>query len=1222
MGRLNVIQSELKQLDGGLFQKLAEAYVCRKLGLRFITTLGSQPGTNKPTKGIPDAHSLTDSEAILIPFTTAQCDSYKKLKRDIEECISVRIPEGRSRRIVCCHLVWRLTPEQEGKLKELHPQVELLGPSIIAMDLAHKYYDLAADYLHIHVGVDALVTPAGWVEREERRGYATPQSGLIRNREKELVEFRDAFARSQIIVIHGPSGSGKTRLALELVNQYAHDKQVGSYVLSKMHGVGVAEDVNAFLSEGEAVLLVDDAQQCDGLDAVLETVVKNTRLRVVLTVREYAFKHLMKNVRSSVRYEEFFLKPLEDEDVEALLRDDYEITNPFFLEKIRKIARGNLRLAIMASLCAKRDGYSGIESAYEIMDLFYRGLVNGLKKDDLTLLSYLSVHSPCDLKENDPVYGNLLLSGMSHSVMVQRARVLHDRNILDLLEGPDGTIAIKFEQLNLRDYCIYKAIFEEHLIDLDVFIARFIFEERAKVVVVLNVLISVFGDEQTLSHITSECEKVWRESVTRPDAERCEIMDVLHPLIPDDAYRYACNEIDEMSVSVIPISEQGNYGREATGVVPVSLAILCGLKNLDRYPDAIPVLLDGVEKGCFRLGDYKSAVEGPLAINMHSAGGELRYEFKLLDEMLRRAIENPDSRNLQFFGLKLCEQYLALSHVSTEADEGGTIRFFSIEMPKTEAVLDLRDRAIAFLCTLLGVSDYRADAAKVLFPHVGICKKGSVDEDVRFFLESGIKSFLRAMPDDYVPVSREERELVYRCSLACEALSAEGREKVRSILPPAYFDREELMKSFRPDEDEILSVTKDWGTRRFEAVLRVNQGMWQRQELDQYDAGSLIDRVFMSLLAEDRPPIDVEKTFGFFCDLHDADQKISLGPVIVERIAQRIGWRLMLDQMQAHGLSALAAIGIAAAPSEFLTENDHDILIAMAESGQIMMHIDDVIGIEAKSVGFARTYCAAVKDPLLSRPGYASFFFQSLFGSDDLLAFLDTCFGSDLEDLMEIYGSNILDDHFDYFGVLFRYLDERGADPIGCLIKQLEGADSSCNRCKLIRRMGHASGLCDSKERVLEAIQRLISCSEFPEYDVYDLLSYNEYLENDFDVSGFIFDVLERGLNVGDVPKYYSIVLSDIPFKDRAEPYVSLLSKDPEGKFLSILPFGSSSYVGSGEEGFASAYREEIEIIESISKSLPRDSRFSSHRGRLHEIVQAKKREIERERWRKFHESI
>lgn len=1222
MLRQHAIENELKQLEGGAFQKLAEAYVYRKLHLQSLTTLGSQPGTNKVTEGIPDAHSLTDCDAILIAFTTAQHGYFRKLEKDIKDCLSSQVPNGYVKRIICCHLAWRLSPEQEGKLRALDSRIELIGPKTIASDLANKYHDLAAEFLHVRMGVDAIITPDEWIRREERKGYATPQSGELRHRAKELEELRDALERVQIVVIHGPSGCGKTRLALELVNRYAQDKRVASYVLSKVRGAGVAEDVNEFLSEGDAVLLVDDAQQSDGLDELLEVVLKNEGLRVVLTVRDYAHKSLLTALRRSVKIEEYSLQPLDNQAVEELVRDNFGIFNHHLLEKIGKVARGNLRLAIMAALCAERDGYSGIESAHAVMDLFYKGLIDELGQDDLILLSYLSVYAPCDFKEGDPAYEALVAEGMLPSEMERRARKLHDRNILDVLESPERVVAVKFEQLNLQDYCTYKAIFEEHVVDLYEFVSMFVLRDRRRVVRVLNVLISIFGDDKTISKIKYDCKRVWMNSGSYRIAERREIMDVLHPLIPDDAYCFACNEISGMPSSSVPISEQGDYGRQATGEIPVSLTILCELMDSKHYPDAISVLLDGIQKGCFKIGDYKSVIEESLVITMHSAETGFLRERRFLDELRQRMNKESDSRNLQFFGLKLCEQYLAFSHVSTEAEEGGAIRSLTIKMPETEDALALRSSAIAFLCSLLELSNYQSDAARVLCPHVGIVEKEPIKEDVRFFLESGIRSFVSYIPAGFVPTSREELELVYHCSLACEELSLQERETMSSLLPLAYSDREKLMESFIPDEGEILSAVEGWSSQRYEDVLKINQEMWGKGELDPYSAGSLVDRVFIALLSEDRPDISPEGIFYYFCNLHNADQQISLGSRIIERLGQRIGWRLLLDTAISHGLATLAVAGIEMAPADVASNNDIDFLLLMAESEQVLMRIDGVMGIESKTSGFASRYCRTVKSSLLKKSGYASLFFSPLSNSREAITNLDVCFGAELNDLLEIYASNIQNPHFDYSGVVFRYLDERGADPIERLFQLLEATDDYDSRRAIIRRLGLASRLSNPMRRMREVVHRLADVAKYPISDVYSLLVHNDYLAGEFDVPSFVFEELSRGLEKGDIPNYYVNVLSDIPFKRRVEPYVALLSSDSEGKLFGVLPFGSSSYVGSDEQGFAPAIRDEIGIIETISDLLPHDGCFRYHREALSEIICRKEREIDAERWRSFHEAF
>ena len=1223
MSRQHLIERELVQLEGGAFQKLAEAYIYRRLDLKSITTLGSQPGTNKTTKGTPDAHSFTDCDAILIPFTTAQCDSYKKLKKDIQDCVSTRIPKGFNRRIVCCHLVWRLTAEQEGKLIALDPRVELIGPKTITLDLANKYRDLAADYLHVRMGVDALITPSEWVKREERKGYATPQSSELRQRTKELEELRDALERVRIVVIHGPSGCGKTRLALELVKRYAQDKRVASYVLSKLRGDGVAEDINEFLSEGDAVLLVDDAQQSDGLDELLEVVLKNEGLRVVLTVRDYARGSLLNAVRRSARYEEYPLQPLDNRAVEELVRDNFGINSYVLLEKIGKVARGNLRLAIMAALCAERDGYSGIESAHAVMDLFYKGLIDELDQDDLRLLSYLSVYAPCDFGEGDPAYESLLAEGMTLSEMKRRTRKLHDRNILDVLESPERVIAVKFEQLNLQDYCTYKAIFEEHVIDLYEFITMFVLRDRQRVVRVLNVLISIFGDDETISKIKHDCKQVWMSSGSYSITERREIMEVLHPLIPDDAYRFACNEIGGMPSSNVPISEQGNYGKQVIGEVPVSLAILCELRDQKHYPGAISVLLDGVQKGCFKLSEYKSVIEKTLAITTCSVVTGFVYERRLLEELGHRIADEPHSQNLQFFGLKLCEQYLAFSHSSTEpADEEG-IRFVVVRMPQSTPSLALRRSAITFLCTLLGKSGYRIAAARTLRPHVGILEEGEINEEIRFFLEDGIETFALNVPTGYTPVSIEEQALIYHCYLACKTLSLqESKEQMFGLLPLAVFDRERLMESFDPNEEEVLFITKGWDFQRYKEMLRINQEMWDKGELEPYSAGSLIERVFSTLLAQSDSNVNIEEMFEFFCGIQDADREIALGSRIIEEVARRIGWRSLLDQARDHGLAALFSSSVAKAPGQIITADDLDCLIAMARSGKVLLKIDAVVKTESTAPGFAGRYCAAVKDALISKPEYASSFFQPLLQIDNPTLYLDACFSDNLGSLLEIYMANDLQNHFDYFGIVFGYLDEKGLDPVGCLLSQLEKMGDNFERQEIICRLGHASGLQEPKKRMSEVVYRLDATAGFSTYDIGALLVHNNYLAKDFDVQEFVFDELRRGLEEDSIPRCYTTALMYIPFETRVESYIDLLSRDPDGTLFGILPFGSASYVESGAEGFAPAYRAEIRAIRTISESLPKDDRFSYHRGRLHEIIDEKEREIERERWRNFHESI
>ena len=82
------IQSKILEMSGGEFERLFDAYVYKKFGLKNIQTLGIQSGTNKPTFGTPDSYVLTDDgKYILITCGSVERNSVKKIKSDILACL-------------------------------------------------------------------------------------------------------------------------------------------------------------------------------------------------------------------------------------------------------------------------------------------------------------------------------------------------------------------------------------------------------------------------------------------------------------------------------------------------------------------------------------------------------------------------------------------------------------------------------------------------------------------------------------------------------------------------------------------------------------------------------------------------------------------------------------------------------------------------------------------------------------------------------------------------------------------------------------------------------------------------------------------------------------------------------------------------------------------------------------------------------------------------------
>ena len=57
MSKINQIENAILGLEGGRYQKLMDSYLFRCFGYTNIVSYGSQDGTDKTTKGIPDTYA-------------------------------------------------------------------------------------------------------------------------------------------------------------------------------------------------------------------------------------------------------------------------------------------------------------------------------------------------------------------------------------------------------------------------------------------------------------------------------------------------------------------------------------------------------------------------------------------------------------------------------------------------------------------------------------------------------------------------------------------------------------------------------------------------------------------------------------------------------------------------------------------------------------------------------------------------------------------------------------------------------------------------------------------------------------------------------------------------------------------------------------------------------------------------------------------------------------
>lgn len=163
MSQINQIQEELRQIEGGRFQTLANQYLYRRYSLNNIIELGSQCGTDKTTTGVPDMYSVGENGHYLFAaYTTSKSDIRNKLLNDAKDCLDrskTGINPQLIDRIILYHTYFRLSPLVLEEVRAIDPRIEIIGPETIASDLDGKYPALAHTVLGVPLGKGSFIAP-------------------------------------------------------------------------------------------------------------------------------------------------------------------------------------------------------------------------------------------------------------------------------------------------------------------------------------------------------------------------------------------------------------------------------------------------------------------------------------------------------------------------------------------------------------------------------------------------------------------------------------------------------------------------------------------------------------------------------------------------------------------------------------------------------------------------------------------------------------------------------------------------------------------------------------------------------------------------------------------------------------------------------------------------------------------------------------------------------
>lgn len=789
MSREIEIRDRIARLDPAAFQNLAQELLSQRFRYNKPVHRGSAAHSAATAPGTPDTIWLLPHNK----FAYLECGHYpdraeakNKIEADIEKCLETERKElesGQLVKIVIAYSCRRLDSSDLSYLCGIDDRVELVGTDEMASLLARRYPNLAKEHLGIEVGTGQIMSPDQFESAVERNSFASTLKVDLFGRDNEINELLAALEENQFVLVHGRPGCGKTRLCLEVLRRFANGSGAHPLVIQS-NKLPIWDDLaNDVPKEDPTIILLDDANELSDLEGFADFVSNRGNIKVLMTVRNYAFEHVTSSVSKYCKPYPYAVNPLDEETALRVVEKGFGIAKGRASAEIIRLSRGNMRLACAAAEVAKDRGIEVFSTMPSLIEACYKekvSLLGGDAKRAATIVSVLDAHKVDGNEDLDKLLAKV---GISHDCYVNACVALCNDELVDACQG---MVAVAPGEQVLRDYLLYQAFIAEKslsLSDIDELECG-----NTLCLRIVSILANNFSSDELVSSLKSQLDDIW---VLASEAKRWKMVEEYHVLLGEKGLGHILGAIEGC--------EPGNYDYLACKfdkrpeVYSQESRILLSLKSFlhaSQFSEPEELFFMALEKNILPPREAKKTLTTTMCFNENSYSDEFRYENEVLSRLACVFSRTKEFR----YGVLLAyyvEALLAPTYEGETRMEGYKVTFIHGSHIYTEAMIGLRKRAITYLYELRDCSElsHLCDSVITGVRGIGDDGAGRLWKDTLEELYKGYVSQIESIETCSLPgFVQLEKELISQGVITEEGLPFMGTSPEERIAAQIFLD--------------------------------------------------------------------------------------------------------------------------------------------------------------------------------------------------------------------------------------------------------------------------------------------------------------------------------------------------------------------------------------------------------------------------------------------------